>query len=415
MVAVRVSNSTLPRQSVHALRLDRWIKLTAAVAFAVMAAAPVAALGRDAAAPSGPIETKAKHALLMDADANLVLFEKDADALVPPASMSKLMTLAIVFRELKAGHITLDTEFPVSEHAWRTGGAPSGSSAMFAPLNSKVTVSDLIQGITVQSANDAAIILAEGISGTEDAFAKEMNKFAREIGLTKSTFVNATGLPAEGHLMTARELGILARYLIYTYPEYYHFFGEPEFKYREKFVFRNRNPLIGSDLGVDGLKTGFIEEAGYGLVASAKRGDQRLILVVNGLDSKQDREGEPRRLLEWGFKNFRPFRLFDQGQKVSDALVWGGTQHYVPLVGAGNIDIILPINSSGKVSASVVYQGPIKAPIRKGDKVAVLRVTSTESSATNEIPLYAGDDIAQSNFAMRGLDSLFVLAFGWLL
>jgi serine-type D-Ala-D-Ala carboxypeptidase (penicillin-binding protein 5/6) len=413
-MAVRVSSSTLLRHTVHALRLDRLIKLTAAAVF-VIAAASVAAIARDAAAPPGTIETKAKHALLMDADANLVLFEKDADALVPPASMSKLMTLAVVFRELKAGHITLETEFPVSEHAWRTGGAPSGSSAMFAPLNSKVTVSDLIQGITVQSGNDAAIILAEGISGSEDAFAKEMTKYAREIGLAKSTFVNATGLPAEGHLMTARELGILARFLIYTYPEYYHFFGEPEFKYRDKFVFRNRNPLIGSDLGVDGLKTGYIEEAGYGLVASAKRGDQRLILVVNGLESKQEREGEPRKLIEWGFKSFKPFRLFDQGQKVSDALVWGGTQHYVPLVGDGNINIILPATSSGKVSASVVYQGPIKAPIRKGDKVAVLRITSAESSATNDIPLYAGDDIDQSNFAMRGLDSLFVLAFGWLL
>jgi D-alanyl-D-alanine carboxypeptidase (penicillin-binding protein 5/6) len=413
-MAVRVSSSTLLRHTVHALRLDRLIKLTAAAVF-VIAAASVAAIARDAAAPPGTIETKAKHALLMDADANLVLFEKDADALVPPASMSKLMTLAVVFRELKAGHITLETEFPVSEHAWRTGGAPSGSSAMFAPLNSKVTVSDLIQGITVQSGNDAAIILAEGISGSEDAFAKEMTKYAREIGLAKSTFVNATGLPAEGHLMTARELGILARFLIYTYPEYYHFFGEPEFKYRDKFVFRNRNPLIGSDLGVDGLKTGYIDEAGYGLVASAKRGDQRLILVVNGLESKQEREGEPRKLIEWGFKSFKPFRLFDQGQKVSDALVWGGTQHYVPLVGDGNINIILPATSSGKVSASVVYQGPIKAPIRKGDKVAVLRITSAESSATNDIPLYAGDDIDQSNFAMRGLDSLFVLAFGWLL
>jgi serine-type D-Ala-D-Ala carboxypeptidase (penicillin-binding protein 5/6) len=414
-MAVHVSNSTLPRHTVHALRLDRCIKLTAAGAVFLIGAACAAAVARDAATPPGTIETKAKHALLMDADANLVLFEKDADALVPPASMSKLMTLAVVFRELKAGHITLETEFPVSEHAWRTGGAPSGSSAMFAPLNSKVTISDLIQGITVQSGNDAAIILAEGISGSEDAFAKEMTKYAREIGLTKSTFMNATGLPAEGHLMTARELGILARYLIYTYPEYYHFFGEPEFKYRDKFVFRNRNPLIGSDLGVDGLKTGFIEEAGYGLVASAKRGDQRLILVVNGLNTKQEREGEPRKLIEWGFKSFKPFRLFDQGQKVSDALVWGGTQHYVPLVGDGNINIILPATSSGKVSASVVYQGPIKAPIRKGDKVAVLRITSAESSATNDIPLYAGDDIDQSNFAMRGLDSLFVLAFGWLL
>lgn len=415
-MAARVSNSTLPRHTVHALRLDRWIKLTAAAAVFVMAAVSAGAVAREAATPPGSFETKAKHAILMDADANLVLFEKDADALVPPASMSKLMTLAVVFRELKAGHIKLETEFPVSEHAWRTGGAPSGSSAMFAPLNSKVTVSDLIQGITVQSGNDAAIILAEGVSGSEDAFAKEMNKYAREIGLTKSNFVNSTGLPAEGHVMTARELAMLARYLIYTYPEYYHFFGEPEFKYRDKFVFRNRNPLIfETDLGVDGMKTGYIEEAGYGLVASAKRGDQRLILVVNGLESKQEREGEPRKLIEWGFKSFKPFRLFDQGEKVSDALVWGGTQHYVPLVGDGNINIILPATSSGKVSASVVYQGPIKAPIRKGDRVAVLRITSAESSATNDIPLYAGDDIDQSNFAMRGLDSLLVLAFGWLL
>jgi serine-type D-Ala-D-Ala carboxypeptidase (penicillin-binding protein 5/6) len=414
-MSAHLSGSTLLRYSVHALRLDRWIKLTAAAAAFVIAAASVA-VARDANVPPGTFDTKAKHAVLMDAEANLVLYEKDADALVPPASMSKLMTLAVVFRELKAGHITLDTEFPVSEHAWRTGGAPSGSSAMFAPLGSKVTVSDLIQGITVQSGNDAAIILAEGISGSEDAFAKEMNKYAREIGLTKSTFVNSTGLPAPGHLMTARELAMLARYLIYTYPEYYHFFGEPEFKYRDKFVFRNRNPLIFEpDLGVDGMKTGYIEEAGYGLVASAKRGGQRLILVVNGLGSKQEREGEPRKLLEWGFKNFKPFRLFDQGEKVSDALVWGGTQHYVPLVGDGNINIILPASSSGKVSASIVYQGPIKAPIRKGDKVAVLRITSAESSATNEIPLYAGDDIGQSNFAMRGLDSLLVLAFGWLL
>ena len=415
-MAAHVSNPTLPRHTVHALRLDRWIKLTAAAAVFVMTVASAGAVAREAAAPPGNFETKAKHAILMDADANLVLFEKDADALVPPASMSKLMTLAVVFRELKAGHIKLETEFPVSEHAWRTGGAPSGSSAMFAPLNSKVTVSDLIQGITVQSGNDAAIILAEGVSGSEDAFAKEMNKYAREIGLTKSNFVNATGLPADGHVMTARELAMLARYLIYTYPEYYHFFGEAEFKYRDKFVFRNRNPLIFEpDLGVDGMKTGYIEEAGYGLVASAKRGDQRLILVVNGLESKQEREGEPRKLIEWGFKSFKPFRLFDQGEKVSDALVWGGTQHYVPLVGDGNINIILPATSSGKVSASVVYQGPIKAPIRKGDRVAVLRITSAESSATNDIPLYAGDDIDQSNFAMRGLDSLLVLAFGWLL
>ena len=369
-----------------------------------------------APAAQSVFETKAKHAILMNADANLVLYEKEADELVPPASMSSLMTLAVVFRELKAGHIKLEDQFKVSEHAWRTGGAPAGSSAMFAPLNSMVSVSDLIQGVTVQSGNDAAIILAEGIGGTEEAFAQRMNDYAKEIGLTKSHFVNSTGLPAEGHVMTARELAMLARFLIYTYPEYYHFFGQRDFTFNNKHTFNNRNPLIfAPDLGVDGLKTGYIEEAGYGLVASAKRGEQRLILVVNGLNTKQEREGEPRRLIEWGFKSFRPFRLFDEGQKVSDALVWGGTQHYVPLVGDGNINIILPATASGKVSASIVYQGPIKAPIRKGDRVAMLRITSSESSATNEIPLYAADDVAASNFLMRGLDSLGCLAFCWLL
>jgi len=399
---------------VYASRLDRWIKIAAAGAVLALGAGVVTAAARPAALPS-VFEIKAKHAILMDAGANLVLFEKDADTLTPPASMSKLMTLAIVFRELKAGRLKLEDEFKVSEHAWRTGGAPAGGSAMFAPLNSLVPVNDLIQGITVQSGNDAAIILAEGIAGSEEAFAKQMTEYGRTIGLEKSTFVNATGLPAEGHLMTARDLATLAHYIIYTYPEYYPFFGLKEFKYRDKFVFHNRNPLIFADIGVDGLKTGYIKDSGYGLVASAKRGDQRLLLVVEGLESEKDREAEARKLLEWGFKSFRAFRLFDEGEKVSDALVWGGTQHYVPLVGDGNVNIILPATATGKVTASIVYDGPIKAPIRKGDQVAVLRVTSAESQATNDIPLYAGDDIGQSNFAMRGLDSLLVLAFGWLL
>jgi D-alanyl-D-alanine carboxypeptidase (penicillin-binding protein 5/6) len=379
--------------------------LACAAAFAKVAAPP----------PPGGFDTKAKHAILMNADANLIFYEKDADALVPPASMSKLMTLAVVFRELKAGRIKLEDQFKVSENAWRTGGAPSGSSAMFAPLNSMVSIEDLIQGITVQSGNDSCIILAEGISGSEDAFAKEMNKYAKEIGLTKSHFVNSTGLPADGHVMTARELALLANFLMKTFPEYYHYFGQKQFTFN-KHTFNNRNPLVFEEaLGVDGLKTGFIEEAGYGLVASAKRGDQRVILVVNGLNTKKEREEEPRKLLEWGFKNFKPFRLFDQGEQVSDALVWGGTRHYVPLVGDHNIDIILPTNSSGKVTAQIVYDGPIKAPIRKGDRVAVLRVTAADTAATNDIPLFAGEDVGQSNFAMRGLDSLMVLAFGWML
>ncbi|MGB6389968.1 MAG: D-alanyl-D-alanine carboxypeptidase family protein [Methyloceanibacter sp.] len=396
------------------LRLDNLIKTAAALIVLAAGGASLPASALAATKAPGNFETKAKHAILMDADANLVFYEKEPDELMPPASMSKLMTLAVVFRELKAGRLKLEDEIKVSEHAWRTGGAPSGSSAMFAPLNAMINVEDLIQGIAVQSGNDACIILAEGISGSEEAFATEMNKYAKEIGLTKSHFVNSTGLPADGHVMTARELAMLANYLIKNYPEYYHYFGEKEFNFG-KWRFTNRNPLVFEDLGVDGLKTGYIKEAGYGLVASAKRDGQRVILVVNGLETKKEREEEPRKLLEWGFNSFKPFRLFDQGEQVSDALVWGGTRHYVPLVGGSDIDIILPTNTSGQVTAQIVYDGPIKAPIRKGDQLASLRITAADTGATNDIPLYAGEDIGPSNFAMRGLDSLMALAFGWIL
>lgn len=364
--------------------------------------------------PEG-FQTKAQNAILMDPGADLVLFEKEADAQIVPASMSKLMTLAVVFRELKAGRIKLDDSFVVSEYAWRTGGAPSGTAAMFAPLGDPILISDLLQGVAVQSANDGSIILAEGIAGTEEAFVKMMNDYAKEIGLTQSHFANSNGLPAEGHVMSVRDLAVLSKHLVETYPEYYPYFAQKEFRYRDRFTFRNRNPLVWADIGVDGLKTGFLKESGYGLVSSAKRGDQRLILVVTGLQNKNERESESRRMLEWGFKSFKPFRLFDEGQKVSDALVWGGEKHYVPLVGDGEIDLLLPTSATGAVSAEIIYNGPIKAPIRKGDQIATLRVSAAESSATNEIPLYAGENIASSNFAMRGIDSLLVLAFGWLL
>lgn len=398
---------------VYALR--RLMKIAVVGAVLTLGVACIGGIAHSASKKPDGFKTKASHAILLDVGADLVMFEKNADTQMVPASMSKLMTLAIVFRELKAGRITLDDEFTVTEHAWRTGGAPSGSAAMFAPLGKPITVSDLVQGITVQSGNDSSIILAEGIAGSEPAFVTMMNEHAKEIGLTQSTFANSTGLTAEGHLMSARDLATLAKYLIDTYPEYYHYFGQKEFRYRDKFTFRNRNPLVWADIGVDGMKTGYLKSSGYGLVASAKRGDQRLVLVVNGLQSKSDRQKEPRRLLDWGFKNFKPFRLFNDGQKVSDALVWGGTKHYVPLVGDGDINLLLPTTATGAVSASILYDGPIKAPIRKGDQVATLRVGAKESTATNEIPLYAGEDIGRSNFAMRGLDSLLVLAFGWLL
>ena len=405
--------STGRRQLVTKFSLHVLLKPALALAVLLLPAS-LTAVNAQTTTPVGKFETKGKRAILMDSEDNLVFYEKDADTSFPPASMSKLMTMAVVFRDLKAGRIKLEDQFKVSEHAWRTGGAPSRGSAMFAPLNAMISVNDLIQGAIVQSGNDACIVLAEGVSGSEEAFVKEMNKHAKEIGLTHSHFVNSSGLSAKGHVMSARDLAILANHLIKTYPEYYHYFSQKEFTFN-KHTFRNRNPLIWEDLGVDGLKTGYLQESGYGLVASAKRGDQRVIEVVAGLETKNEREDEPKKLLEWGFKNFKPYRLFDKGQQISDALVWGGEARYVPLLGEDDIEVILPVTTSGKITAQIVYQGPIKAPIRKGDKVASLRITADDTKATNEIPLYAGADIAPSNFAWRGIDSLLVLAFGWIL
>lgn len=367
----------------------------------------------DAAGAESGFGTEAKWAIMVDAATNSVLFEKNADQRMPPASMSKLMTLAVIFRALKDGQLSMDDEFTASENAWRTGGAPSGTSAMFVPIHESVTLKELIQGIAVQSGNDACIIIAEGMAGTETAFADMMTDYGRKIGLRDSTFRNSTGLPHPGHMMTARDLAKLAQHVIETYPEYYHFFEQKEFHYR-RHVFYNRNPLVYMNIGADGLKTGYLKESGYGIVASAEQNGQRLVAVVNGLDSKDDRKEAARRLLQWGFRSFRQWKLFDAGDTISDALVWGGTQRYVSLTGDGDVHILLPRSVDRKISARVVYDGPLKPPIRKGDRVATLRVTAP-NAAVNEIPLYAEENIGESNFAMKGLESLFHLAFGWVL
>jgi D-alanyl-D-alanine carboxypeptidase (penicillin-binding protein 5/6) len=383
--------------------------------FVVIAIVAVAGLfaAHGEARSQAQFETKAKWAILMDATTNSVLYEKNADELMPPASMSKLMTLAVVFRALKDGRLKMDDEFSVSEYAWRTGGAPSGGSAMFVPLHDTATLEELLQGITVQSGNDACIIIAEGMAGSEIAFSDVMNEYARSIGLKRSTFRNATGLPHPDHMMTARELGKLAIHIIRTYPEYYHYFSQKEFHYR-KHVFYNRNPLIYDGIGVDGLKTGYIKASGYGLTASAEQRGHRLVVVVNGLDSKQERGAEAKKLLQWGFRSFKQWKLYDAGETVGDALVWGGTQRYVDLVGKGDISILLPRTSTRKIKAQIIYEGPLKPPITKGDRVATLRVTAP-NAAVNEIPLYAAEDVEEGSFYRKGLESLLHLAFGWVL
>lgn len=366
-----------------------------------------------ARAQGGDFETKARWAILMDAGTGSVLYEKNADALMPPASMSKLMTLEVVFQALEEGRLSLDDEFTASEYAWRTGGAPSGGSAMFVPIHESVTVEGLLQGITVQSGNDACIILAEGMAGTEHAFAEIMTERAREIGLEKSTFRNSTGLHHPDHMMTARELARLAIHIVETYPEYYPYFAQEEFRYR-KHVFHNRNPLLNAGLGVDGLKTGYVKESGYGLTASAEQRGQRLVAVVNGLETKKERRGEARKLLQWGFRAFKRWKLYDADEIVGDALVWGGTERYVDLTGDGAVHILMPRSADRNIKARIVYQGPLKPPIAKGDRVATLRVT-TPNGALNEIPLYAAEDIGEGGIFRKGFESLVHLAFGWVL
>ena len=283
---------------------------------------------------SGEVLVRAAQAILMDADTGAVLYQRNADELMSPASMSKLMLVAVAFKALKAGEIKLQDQFFMSEYAWRKGGAPSGSSAMFVPVGTRATVEDLLRGITVQSGNDAAIAIAENMGGNEGQFAKRMTAEARELGLKKSVFKNATGFYDPDHLMTARELALLARHIIKTYPDLYQLFALKEFQYRTH-KFHNRNPLLNLVPGVDGLKTGFIKEAGYGIVASAKQDNRRLIVVVNGCSTAEERRDDARRLLEWGLRNFQEMKIFEAGEVVGHARVWGGERMFVPLTGDG--------------------------------------------------------------------------------
>lgn len=386
--------------------------MTRLLKFAVMlAGALVAGLPLASAQQSGGFTTAARNAILMDSASGSIIFQKSADDLIHPASMSKLMTLAVLFKALKDGKHTLDDEFQTSEYAWRTGGAPSGTSAMFIPINSKNKISELIQGIIVQSGNDAAITVAEGMAGSVDKFAEMMEAEARRIGLKKSTFRNPTGLSDPKHLMTARELTLLARYIIKEYPEYYKTFSQREFQYR-KHKFYNRNPLLREELGVDGLKTGHTKEAGYGMVVSSITEGRRLIGVIAGLSTEKERRTETQRMLEWGAKSVSRAKLFKAGEAVGYARVWGGKDFYVPLGGEGDLEVILPkypVNQ--KIRGEIVYDGPLKPPVRKGDQVAMFRVTSTapgssEPIAVSETPLYAENDVDEASFYWRGVDSL---------
>jgi len=358
-------------------------------------------------------QSDAPYAFLMDYDTGAVLYNKRGDERMPPASMSKLMTLAVVFRALDEGRLDLDDEFVVSENAWRTGGAPSGTSAMFAPINSSVTVEQLVRGVVIQSGNDASIVLAEGLAGSEEGFARLMNDYADELGLENSNFVNSTGLPDPNHYMSSRDLAVLARHVIQEYPRYYDYFAEPEFKYR-RHRFYNRNRLVRNDKA-DGLKTGYTSESGYGVVASAETDGRRMIAVVNGLETRSARRNEAVRLLNWGLRSFKEFKLFDAGEIVGTARVWGGQSRFVDLEGKGDVLILLPRSTQReRISAEIAYVGPLYPPISQGEEVAEIRVT-TDEGISNSAPLYAAEDVGKGGVISRGFDTILMLAFGWLL
>lgn len=339
------------------------------------------------------IETLAKAVVLMDAETGAILYAKDADTPMPPASMSKLMTVFMVFERLRDGRLSLDDTFRISENAWRKGGAKSGSSTMFLVPGKRVRVEDLIRGIIVQSGNDACIVVAEGISGNEDVFADEMTERARQLGLTSSIFKNSTGWPHPEHRMSPKDLATLAKLTIEQFPEYYHYYSEQSFVYNG-IKQNNRNPLIYKDMGADGLKTGHTDESGYGLTGSATRGDRRLILVVNGLPSKKERTREPERLLEWGFREFGNYALLGAGEVVEEAKVWLGTEPTVQLVIENDLKLTLPKKARREMRIAVNYQGPIPAPVKKGDRLATLTV-SAPGEKTIEIPLVAVADVEQ--------------------
>ncbi|HEY4191272.1 MAG TPA: D-alanyl-D-alanine carboxypeptidase family protein [Mesorhizobium sp.] len=357
-------------------------------------------------------ETKAAQAYMVDAETGTVLFSKDADKIIQPASLAKLMTVEMAFNAIKSGRLKLDDTFVVSENAWRTGGAPSGTSTMFAKIKSTIRVEDLIQGVAVQAANDGCIVIAEGMAGSEDNFALQMTERARKIGFDNSIFVNSTGLPAAGQQTTVKDLALLALHLSRDYPDLYRYFGGKDFTWN-KISQRNRNPLLGMDIGADGLSVGNSEQSGYGIVGSVSQGGKRVVAAMSGLASDRERSEEARKLLEWGLRSFEKTEIFSRDEGVGEAEVFGGVKSTVALKANGPVDIFLPITNRDKMTARIVYDGPLVAPVEKGQPVGSLRVWIGDT-LSQETPLFAAETVNVGSLPQRALDATKELAIGWL-
>jgi D-alanyl-D-alanine carboxypeptidase (penicillin-binding protein 5/6) len=363
-------------------------------------------LGWMLAAPAQAFETAAKAAIIMDHRTGVVLFEKNADERIPPASMSKLMTAYMIFDRLKAGRLKLDDEITISEKSWKMGG-----SQMFLKVGDRVKVEDLIRGIIIQSGNDACVAMAEALAGSEEEFAREMNEKARKLGLTNSGFANSTGLDAPGHLMSVRDLALLAHRIIQDFPEYFKYYSEREFVYRD-IKQQNRNPLLQANVpGVDGMKTGYTEQAGYGLVATAKRGDRRVITVLAGLGAISQRKTEGERLLEYGFREFQEYALFQGGETVVDARVWQGAEPTVPLVPAQTVGVTLSREARKGLVVKLRYDNPVGAPVAAGQPLGSLEI-SAPNVTTFTVPLVAGREVPRAGMVGRVTGAMGYLIWG---
>lgn len=348
---------------------------------------------------------------MMDAASGAVLFSKRADEPFPPGSLAKLMTVEVIFEALKNGRLAPDDTFVISENAWRTGGAPSGTTTMFAEVKSSVPLEALLQGIIVQYANDACIAVAEAMTGSEERFGQMMTERARALGLGTSAFVNATGLPAEGQQVTVREMTALALHLWREYPEHYPIFSQPAFEWNRIFQ-RNRNPLLALDIGVDGLSVGYAEGSGYAITASAIRGGRRLFATLSGMDSETERLEEARKMLDWGFNAFEARRLLAAGEVVGEASVYGGEKGSVTLRTAKPLSMPVPQGDPGRLTARIVYQGPLPAPVEEGEEVGTLQI-SIDGTLSLEAMLLAGESVAEGTLPRRAFGAVRELLVGW--
>ena len=358
-----------------------------------------------------PFETTAPQAILIDAKSGIVFFEKNADELVQPASMSKLMTMTLVFEALKAGDLKLDQEFLISENAWRKGGSAGGGSTMYANVNTRIKLVDLMYGSMIQSANDACIAIAEGMAGSEEEFALRMTKRGKELGLQNAVFKNATGLPNPEHLMSVRDLTILARHIILDFPEYYKIYSEKEFTWNN-ITQKNRNPLLLDYPGADGMKTGYIKDSGYGMVGSAVRDGRRLVLVIASLKSIKERKEEAQKLLDWGFRQFKTIDVYTAGDVVSKARVWGGSARWVDLVIKQDLRLALSAKEQEHIEVKLSYSGPLIAPVKAGDKIGTVRFLM-DGKTISEVPVETANAVdAVDSIWSRALDSLMIMALG---